>query len=159
PRGEADDCCAAFRSGRAAHGAPPGDAVRSLLLEDHTGKAERFDGLFVGRPSIVAFFYTRCDNPRKCSLTITKLSQRQALLAEEGLLDRIGTAAITYDPGYDTPERLSQYGRARRWIDHPRHRLLRSTAGNDALIEHFELSVGFVASIVNRHRIECFVLD
>ena len=40
-----------------------------------------------------------------------------------------------------------------------RHRLFRATEGNDALQEHFGLGVGFVGSLVNRHRIELYILD
>ncbi|MFO0757686.1 MAG: SCO family protein [Byssovorax sp.] len=160
PLAGGDDCCAGlFSPSTAGRDAPPGDALRALRLQDQAGNEATFDAIFRGRPSIVTFFFTRCDNPRKCSLTITKLARVQAALAAEGLLDRIGTAAITYDPGHDSPGRLLQYGKARRWVAHGQHRLLRSTVGNDALIEHFQLGVGFIASLVNRHRLECFVLD
>jgi protein SCO1/2 len=39
------------------------------------------------------------------------------------------------------------------------HRLFRATDDNDALKEHFGLGVGFVGSLVNRHRIELYILD
>ena len=45
--------------------------VRSILFEDHNGASVHFDEYFRRRPTIVVFFYTRCDNPLKCSLTIT----------------------------------------------------------------------------------------
>ena len=37
-----------------------------------------------GHPTIVVFFYTRCDNPLKCTLTITKLGQMQRALEARG---------------------------------------------------------------------------
>ena len=42
--------------------AEPSREVRELLLQDQSGATLTFDELFVGRPSIVVFFYTRCDN-------------------------------------------------------------------------------------------------
>ena len=38
-----------------------------------------FKDFFHGQPSIVVFFYTRCDNPMKCSLTVAKLARVQAI--------------------------------------------------------------------------------
>jgi protein SCO1/2 len=37
--------------------------------------------------------------------------------------------------------------------------VLRAIEGNDALREHFELGVNFIESLVNRHRIEVYILD
>ena len=38
-----------------------------------------------GQPSIVVFFYTRCDNPLKCSLTVTKLARVQKAARSAGI--------------------------------------------------------------------------
>jgi hypothetical protein len=105
------------------------------------------------------FFYTRCDNPMKCSLTIAKLARVQALLEARGLAGRIRTAAFTYDPAFDLPDRLRIYGQDRGVRTDAGHRLFRAAEDNDALREHFGLGVGFVGSLVNRHRIELYVLD
>ena len=58
------------------------------------------------------------------------------------------------------PERLLQY--AQSWGAKPseRHRVLRTVGEFSPLREYFELGVNFGASgIVNRHRLEAFVLD
>ena len=39
------------------------------------------------------------------------------------------------------------------------HRMLRATDGMDALCAHFGLGVNFIESLVNRHRIEAYILD
>ena len=88
-------------------------AGRSVVLQDHDGATITFREFFHGQPSIVVFFYTRCDNPLKCSLTIAKLARVQTLLEAQGLAGRIRTAAITYDPAFDLPERLRIYGKDR----------------------------------------------
>ena len=135
------------------------EAIRSMTFEDQEGTEISFADFFIGQPSIVAFFYTRCDNPQKCSLTVSKLAQVQRQLAERGVADRVRTAAITYDPGFDLPGRLLAYGRSRAMRMDGGHRLLRAPAGIEPLRRHFGLGVNFIESLVNRHRIEVYVLD
>jgi protein SCO1/2 len=139
----------------ARRGAEP---VLSIPFEDHEGNSIAFREFFTGQPVIAVFFYTRCDNPLKCSLTIAKLARVQGLLEARGLGERIRTAAITYDPAFDRPERLRVYGQDRGVRMDAHHRMLRAL-DNDALRRHFELGVNFVASLVNRHRIEVYILD
>lgn len=134
-------------------------AVRSVEFEDHNGTPITYDQFFAGQPSIVAFFYTRCDNPQKCSLTVAKLARVQRQLVERGIADQVRTAAITYDPGFDLPSRLLAYGRGRQMLMDEGHRLLRATTGIEPLRAYFGLGVNFVESLVNRHRIEIYVLD
>jgi protein SCO1 len=134
-------------------------SLEEIVFQDQDGKSFTFGEMFRGRPSIVVFFYTRCDNPLKCSLTITRLARVQNLLESRGLTGKIGTAAITYDPGFDLPDRLRSYGQARGLKFDADHRMLRTAEGFAALRNHFELGVNFVASLVNRHKIEAYVLD
>ncbi len=135
------------------------EPVESIVFEDHAGVSLTFNDFFRGHPSIVVFFYTRCDNPLKCSLTVTKLARVQKLLEERGLADHIHTAAITYDPAFDLPHRLRGYGQNRGVRLDARHRMLRTPDGLDALRAHFQLGVNFVQSLVNRHRVEAYILD
>ena len=134
-------------------------SVDSIVMQDQDGKLLKFVEFFKGSPSIVVFFYTRCDNPQKCSLSVTKLARVQALLDAQGLARRIRTAAITYDPEFDRAERLRVYGKDRAVRMDENHRMLRAIEGNDALREYFELGVNFIESLVNRHRIELYILD
>jgi protein SCO1/2 len=154
------DCCAPLGRVRPdGRGAARAGDIDGLTLEDQDGREVTFGGHFRGRPTIALFFYTRCDNPRKCSLSIAKLARVQALLAAEGLLGRIRTAAITYDPAFDVPSRLRTYAQARGLRLDEDHRVLRSTTTIDPLREAFALGVGFMGSLVNRHRTEVYVLD
>jgi protein SCO1 len=134
------------------------EPVESIALQDQQGETITFNAFFK-QPSVVVFFYTRCDNPMKCSLTVTKLARVQTLLEAQGLADQIRTAAITYDPAFDLPERLRVYGRDRGVRMDAHHRMLRASDDNDALRRYFELGVNFVESLVNRHRIEAYILD
>lgn len=155
----AAECCGCQESPRPAVRVASKD-ISDLRLQDHSGAELTFADIFHGRPSIVAFFYTRCDNPAKCPLTMYKFGCLQRLLHESGLGDSIGTAAITYDPEYDRPERLLQFAQSWGATPSPLHRVLRTVEDFSALRDYFELGVNFGASgIVNRHQLEAFVLD
>jgi protein SCO1/2 len=131
----------------------------AVPLEDQDGRPLTFGEFFTGRPSVVAFFYTRCDNPNKCSLTITKLARLQHGLRQAGSATRVRTAAITYDPAFDLPPRLRAYGENRGVVFDDHHRFLRTTTGLAPLHDYFELGVNYGPALVNRHRIELFILD
>jgi protein SCO1/2 len=135
------------------------ETIESTVFEDHDGATITFGEFFRGHPSVVVFFYTRCDNPQKCSLTIAKLARVQNLLLERGLSEQIRTAAITYDPAFDIPERLRGYAHNRGVLMNVDHRMLRAIDGINELSAHFKLGVNFIESLVNRHRIEVYLLD
>jgi protein SCO1/2 len=138
---------------------PRTDALADLELEDQDGAHVTFGEFFIGKPAVVAFFYTRCDNPNKCSLTITKLGRLQRRLPALGLDGRIRTAAITYDPQFDLPARLKAYGENRGVAFSPSDRLFRTRGSLAPLEDYFALGVSFGQTLVNRHRIELFLLD
>jgi protein SCO1 len=143
-------------AGKARRSSEP---IAATVFEDQDGAEITFNEFFQGRPSIVVFFYTRCDNPLKCSLTVTKLARVQKLLESRNLAEQIQTAAITYDPSFDVAERIRRYGEKRSVRQDTFHRMLRATNGIDSLRQHFKLGVNFVESLVNRHRLEVYVLD
>jgi protein SCO1/2 len=158
------DCCE-LPSGLAGRFAWPGQvrrgagSIESVSFEDHDGTALTFSDAFHGHASIVVFFYTRCDNPLKCSLTVTKLATVQRMLEERGLADRIHTFAVTYDPAFDSAKRIAIYGKDRGVRMGSRHRMLRVDGGMSAVRAYFKLGVNFIESLVNRHRVEAYVLD
>ena len=152
-------CCeppAAIAATPAGRAAPP---PLELGLEDQAGNRIRFADYFLGRPTIVVFFYTRCENSAKCPRTISRLGVLQQRLMERGLGEAVQTAAITYDPDYDLPDRLEQYARSYGAQTAPHHRFLRTVADHEVLREWFDLGVGYGPSLVNRHRLEAYVLD
>src|SRR4029079_15611306 len=104
-------------------------SIASIVMQDQDGRLLKFVEFFRGSPSIVVFFYTRCDNPMKCSLSVTKLARVQTLLDAQGLARRIRTAAITYDPEFDRPERLRVYVKDRAVHLDENHRMLRAIEG------------------------------
>src|SRR2546426_10002408 len=87
---------------------PSGVAPR-VELEDQDGNRVYYEDIFAGKPCVAVFFYTRCPNPNKCSLTITKLGHLQKAIADVGLGGQLRTVAVTYDPDFDVPARLRAY--------------------------------------------------
>lgn len=128
-------------------------------VEDQDGKRLILAEFLRRAPTVLAFFYTRCGNPRKCSLTITSLAVLGRELAARNRLGSVQIAAITYDPGHDLPARLRRYGRDRGLPFGPAVRMFRTVAGHELLRDHLALRVGYTSSVVNRHGIELFLLD
>jgi cytochrome oxidase Cu insertion factor (SCO1/SenC/PrrC family) len=138
---------------------PIGFDIRVLQMEDQDGAVFSFGDFFLGRASVLTFFYTRCMNPTKCSLTITKLARLQQRLIAEGLQHRFGIAAVSYDPAFDRPARLRAYGEARGMAFDDRNKLLRTTGSFESLQRWLDLGVGFGSTTVNQHRLDIVVLD
>lgn len=150
-------CCAAKADG----GAPIAARTESgpIRLQDQSGKRLSFAAFFSAEPSVLAFFYTRCMNPERCSLTVTRLGRLQARLAGLGLAERVRIGAITYDPAFDLPPRLAGYGSDRGFRFDRRNRFFRTTGPVEPVRARFDLGVGYGPTTVNRHRLDLFVLD
>lgn len=133
--------------------------VSGIEFEDQDARLLTWDEFFSGAPAVVVFFYTRCSNPRKCSLTVEKLARLQRRLCEQPDSTRVKTAAITYDPAYDAPYRLKVYGSTRGVTFDEDNRFLRARSRFDDLQQYFDLGVNFGAATVNHHRIELFIVD
>jgi protein SCO1/2 len=162
--GSAGHCCCATEPPSASDAyrenpSAPDDDLATLELEDQDGERLSFGAFFRQRPSVISFFYTRCMNPNKCSLNITKLGRLQRRLRDERVHDRVNLAAVTYDPAFDLPQRLRAYGAERGLAFDDRNRMLRTIDGFDRLRRWFDLGVGYGEVTVNRHRSELFVLD
>ena len=169
--GGADDGCAGC-SGNCPGCCAPGPAradrdepaAAGVILQDQHGQFQTFDEYYCGTSSLVAFFYTRCDNPYKCTLTVSKLAAIQAALDRRGFGNNhpgrpIRITAISYDPDFDLPHRLLRYGSDRGIRFDENTRFFRATSGFADLRERFGLGVNYGGSTVNRHQIELYVLD
>lgn len=105
--------------------APPsvaiGQPIPDFTLTDQDGAAVSLQSLR-GKVVAVSFIYTRCPLPDYCPRVMTNLG---ALRDRFG--DWLGTdvalLTITFDPQYDTPEKMKQYAR-RYGADIPGWRLL-----------------------------------
>jgi cytochrome oxidase Cu insertion factor (SCO1/SenC/PrrC family) len=139
--------------------ASPAVDIAAIELQDQDGAVFPFGEFFRGQPSVVTFFYTRCMNPNKCSVAITRLARLQHRIREAGLEGRINVAAISYDPAFDLPRRLHAYGSDRGMCFDHRNRLLRTTGPFEPLQRWLDLGVGYGSSTVNQHRSDLVLLD
>jgi protein SCO1/2 len=159
------DCCCAGPEvvdlSTAPMSRPPGAGAvpTDVELEDQDGRSLKYAEFFSQTPAIVVFFYTRCDNPNKCSLSITKLSHLQRAVEAAGLGGQVRLAAITYDPAYDLPIRLKAYGLNRGVEFGEGVRFFRAPSNFASVREYFQLGVNYGDVLVNRHAIELFILD
>jgi protein SCO1/2 len=133
--------------------------AQQALLEDHNGERLSLRELTSDGYTLVCFFYTRCDNPLKCSLTITNLAQIQSLARSSTLATSLKLAAFSYDPDYDSPTRLKNFGEARSLQLDGTAALFRVTRDYEAVREYFDLGVNYTGGVVNRHVIELYLVD
>lgn len=129
----------------------------AVALEDQDGRVEPLIDMLRVRPSVVCFFYTRCMNPDKCSLTVMRLGMF-ARHIDAVARDSWNIIGISYDPEFDTPLRLRRFGEARDFLFGDASRLARSSADWPALQSAFGLSVGYSDATVNEHAREIFLV-
>ncbi len=82
------------------------------LLASDGGRAALPD-LAPGEAAVVSFLYSRCGDA--CPLALSALHRLDRALAERpGLAGRVRLASVSFDPGYDTPERMAALRRHMR---------------------------------------------
>lgn len=129
-------------------------ALGPVVIEDQTGETARLVDLLRARPSVVAFFYTRCMNPAKCSLTVSRMATVAAQLGGAA-----NVLALSYDGDFDTPSRLLVFGGDRGFPFGETARLARCTAGWPAVKRQFALDVGYGEATVNTHGRDVFLVS
>jgi protein SCO1/2 len=88
---------------------PVGASVPDFALTDQRGAPVRLSDLR-GRVVVVTFIYTRCPLPDYCPRMVTNLAAvRDRFRARLG--QDVTLLTVTFDPQYDTPERLAAYAR------------------------------------------------
>lgn len=124
--------------------------------DGHTGTlAELID-----RPVLLTFFYTRCQNSRKCPMTVSRLAGLQRQLRNAGLDDRVRLLAVTFEPRFDTPARLERYVLNRGLVVGPHARALRLEPTRlQELVDDLAVPVSYNAGWVNGHAVELNLLD
>jgi protein SCO1/2 len=64
---------------------------------------------FLGKAVLVSYIFTRCPMPTMCPLVTLKMAQIQAAV-NKTLKDKVVLVSISFDPTYDTPDVLKEYG-------------------------------------------------
>jgi cytochrome oxidase Cu insertion factor (SCO1/SenC/PrrC family) len=95
---------------------PPIRAAADATLLDETGRAVSLHELFDGRITVLAFIYTRCGDV--CPLASMRMADLQTLAAGDAAsAERLQLISLSFDPVYDTPDRMAEYAAALRGGD------------------------------------------
>ena len=86
----------------------PAPELADIELRDQNDDAVGFEQLR-GRPTLLTFIYTRCPMPEMCPATTLRFQEVQKALSEEERT-RVRLLSVSFDPHYDTPEILAEYG-------------------------------------------------
>jgi cytochrome oxidase Cu insertion factor (SCO1/SenC/PrrC family) len=150
---------AQFVSPYIASGQRSGLANGDITYTDHAGQTGVIREL-LDKPAVITFFYTRCQNMKKCSMAVNRLGVLQRRLAQAGIADRVRLVAISYEPQFDTPERLNRYATDRGLdlgsnavalrLDQKRHR---------RLVEELNAPANYNAGWINTHGVELNLVD
>jgi protein SCO1/2 len=80
------------------------------VLLDSNNKAINLRDLTHDRITVLSFIYTRCAAPRACPYATGVLNQLHLLSAKDKTLAKnMRLVSISFDPEYDTPQRLATY--------------------------------------------------
>src|SRR5438552_5957043 len=79
-------------------------------LLDSNGKSIKLRELTHGRITVLSFIYTRCAAPKACPYATGVLSQIHDLSVDDKTLAKsMRLVSLSFDPEYDTPQRLATY--------------------------------------------------
>ncbi len=156
-----DTCCGSLPAApeRVAETAGSLAALRHLAVEAHDGSEHTLGSLLTGRPTVLTFFYTRCENPNKCEMTIKRLSELQEWLGSHSAGGEVRILGLTYDSAYDVAPRLNRYITDLGLRPGRLTTIGRLRDGVDEIQSSLGLAVGQGGATVNRHAAEVFVLD
>jgi protein SCO1/2 len=116
---------------------------------------------FRGRPVALTFYYTRCDNPNKCSVAVTRMAELRQSLDSRGMRSSVLLALVTYDPDFDSPQRMLRFAESRGGkLD---QHMLSLRLSDVAAVERFVDAMGAAASFgrghVAAHSADLILLD
>ena len=84
--------------------------VPDFRLVNQDGKAIRIHD-YEGKALLLTFIYTRCQDPRQCTLMSSNFAAiDQELQKQPELYAKTHLLSISFDPAYDTPKVLRSYG-------------------------------------------------
>jgi protein SCO1/2 len=130
-----------------------------ISFKDHAGRPGVLGNL-LSKPAVITFFYTRCQNGKKCSMAVSRLGALQRQLVQAGIAGKVRLLAISYEPQFDTPERINSYATDRGFsLGENALALQLNGARQQQLIDELQAPVSFNAGWVNTHGVELSLLD
>ena len=118
-----------------------GMPLPDCALIDQRGQAFRLSDL-KGKALAITFIFTRCPLPNFCPLMNRHFAEVQRALKDESASSGWHLLSVTFDPEYDTPERLAKYSKPYR--PDPAH--WRFASGELATIRQLGGAVGLAIS-------------
>ena len=90
-------------------------AAPNGAIIDSNSKSLNLGELTHGRITVLSFIYTRCAAPKACPYATGVLYDLHSLSAgDNGLAKNMRLVSLSFDPDYDTPQRLTEYSEAMR---------------------------------------------
>jgi protein SCO1 len=84
-------------------------------IVDSDSKSLNLSELTHGRITVLSFIYTRCAAPKACPYASGVFSQLHTLSVDnKALAKKMRLVSLSFDPDYDTPQRLAEYSEAMR---------------------------------------------
>jgi protein SCO1/2 len=84
-------------------------------IVDSDSKSVNLSELTHGRITVLSFIYTRCAAPKACPYASGVFSQLHTLSVDDkALAKNMRLVSLSFDPDYDTPQRLAEYSEAMR---------------------------------------------
>ena len=91
---------------------PPLGVAGSGLILDETGHARPLDEFFGDKFVVLSFIFTSCNDVNGCPLATFVLGQlQQRLGADTRLKDQVRMVSLSFDPDFDTPQVMVEYGK------------------------------------------------
>jgi len=113
----------------------------------------------VGRPLVLSFIFTRCPNPNLCPMITFSMASLQRDLKAAGLAQHVNLALLTYDPVYDTPEKLKRYAQD-RGLGFANAMMLQPAVDRfPELLREFQIGVDYRSDGSIGHFIELLIID
>jgi protein SCO1/2 len=80
---------------------------------DSDGSVHRFSEFSTGKVTLFSFIYTYCTDPKGCPLAYATMHELKKTIEQDPRLrDRVRFVSMSFDPQYDTPEAMRNYGGA-----------------------------------------------
>lgn len=131
----------------------------NIRINDQFGRSISFKKL-KGKPVLLAFFYTRCINPNKCSRTVTELGKLQTLLLQQNIKSSVNMGLVSFDPEYDSPERIKKYAEF-HGLQPDENTLAMNIAEVQLhqLMNEFQVEANYDGNIINIHDVQLLLFD
>lgn len=125
----------------------------------HDGAPTSLSGL-LGRPTVISFVYTRCNNPNKCPAVMAAFTRLSQQLENNHLLSDVNLALISYDAQWDSVETINSYARLHGLALNDRVSFYVPQAScSGQFFKDLDIKVSINSGGITLHKLQLFLLD